>query len=121
VQMFLAARQGVQLGRYFGRNLSCWCKLARLCNRVAPEICSRCKYWYSNDGHGLNDEDASALAESLERLVKDHREVLTADALMGNKPTEDDFSGLIDDHQALVENIAAFAAFLRDCGGFSIE
>jgi hypothetical protein len=110
-------------GQYFCRNIWGWWELARLCNQIAPEICSGCKYWHGNDGDGLNDADASALAESLERLVKNHREVLIADALMGDKPSEDhEFStNVFDDHQAFVRNVTEFAAFLRDCGGFSIE
>src|SRR5262245_48319976 len=55
----------------FHRGTATWCALAEICLSVAPEVCSGCKLWFTNDGDGLGAEGASKLAEVLERRLSD--------------------------------------------------
>jgi hypothetical protein len=43
-----------------------WCALAEICLHVAPTVCSVCKYWFTNDGDGLNEIASLELAKALE-------------------------------------------------------
>jgi hypothetical protein len=56
-------------GEYFRNNVWWWRPLADYCREVAPEICSHCKYWDSNDGDGLNAARSIALANALQAEV----------------------------------------------------
>ncbi len=58
-------------GVYFRRTFWAWPPLAALCRELAPEICSHCKYWTSNDGDGLDADAAAQLAEHLQQLIAD--------------------------------------------------
>lgn len=58
-------------GEYFRNNVWYWRPLAELCIHFAPEICSACTYWHSNDGDGLDGDDALLLAEVLEARHQD--------------------------------------------------
>jgi hypothetical protein len=58
-----------------------WCALAEVCLSVAPEICSACKLWYTNDGDGLDADRARKLADVLELRLSDG----TIDQLIGKK------------------------------------
>ena len=51
-----------EAGRYFGANWCAWHQIARLCLRVAPDICSQFdeKYWFSNGGYGRDNAGAIA-------------------------------------------------------------
>jgi hypothetical protein len=62
-----AAKQG----EYFRNSVWSWRPLADLCNALAPQVCADCKHWQSNDGDGLDDAGAQALAEVLERRLAD--------------------------------------------------
>jgi hypothetical protein len=56
-------------GKYFRNNVWAWRPLADYACEVAPQITSACKYWQSNDGHGLDDAGAIALADVLQAEV----------------------------------------------------
>jgi len=60
-------------GKYFRNNVWWWRPLADYCVEIAPEICSACKYWQSNDGAGLDAAGARALADTLQREVNANR------------------------------------------------
>ena len=49
-------------GEYFRTTEAYWHPLADYVCVVAPSISSKCRYWHSNDGDGLNDEDSRSLA-----------------------------------------------------------
>jgi hypothetical protein len=53
-------------GKIFDLNWASWEPLVTYMEHVAPEIVHRCTYWRSNDGDGLNEEDAIALADVLQ-------------------------------------------------------
>lgn len=54
-------------GEYFRNNVWWWRPLADYILATAPkEITSKCAYWQSNDGAGLNGRDSVALATFLE-------------------------------------------------------
>src|SRR5262245_4962394 len=55
----------------FHRGTATWCALVEICLSVAPEVCSACKHWYTNDGDGLRAEEASKLADALELRLSD--------------------------------------------------
>jgi hypothetical protein len=56
-------------GKYFRNNIATWHPLARYCNLIAPDICGACKHWHTNDGDGLDDAGAVALADILEKEI----------------------------------------------------
>jgi hypothetical protein len=145
-------------GKYFRNNVWWWRPLADYCCEVAPEITSACQYWQSNDGDGLDDDDALALANALQDEVNSNRahayelrrqseiEMMPNEPcwlcegtgtrkpaphwgagdvkLGGIKCNGCQGSGYVrppeDNDRSSVENIIAFIAFLRDCGGFQI-
>jgi hypothetical protein len=74
-----------------------WREIADYCRLVAPDICNTCKYWYSNDGDGLDAADAIALAKILRARICDHH---------------------VDDYARKLA--AKDADFLENCGGFEI-
>jgi hypothetical protein len=49
-------------GKYFCRNLFGWADIVRYLHFIAPGITSKCRSWNTNDGPGLNAQDAYALA-----------------------------------------------------------
>ena len=52
-------------GEYFRNNVWYWRPLADYIKSVAPDLHSKCKYWQSNDGDGLNAKDSLKLADRL--------------------------------------------------------
>ena len=60
-------------GRNFAANRGAWDDLARVCLRVAPEPCSQIdeQCWFCNDGFGLDDAGAIALADALDQAIRD--------------------------------------------------
>lgn len=60
-------------GKYFRNNVWWWRPLATYCVEVAPEVCSACKFWQSNDGHGLDGAASIKLADALQREVDEGR------------------------------------------------
>lgn len=157
-------------GEYFRNNVWWWRPLAELCLELAPEICGACQYWQSNEGDGLDDAGAKALATVLEEAIASGlvaTRVAAREAWLQNLPDEPcgqcDGTGVrrdavgiegghpdmlvveppdhprlgqrgwcngcrgrgtvrpfITHYPSSVENVAEFAAFLKDCGGFQI-
>lgn len=60
-------------GNYFRRNVWGWRPLADYCIRMAPTIAAECTHWHTNDGDGLDGDDAAALADLLDDTVRDGR------------------------------------------------
>lgn len=86
-------------GEEFSSNVFRWLALADFCQMIAPDVCSACKHWESNDGDGLDNDGAIALSLSLQASVNNN---------VARAQGQD------------VEKIVRFIAFLRDCGGFRI-
>lgn len=55
-----------KIGEYFRQSVWGWRPLADYVEVAAPSIASKCKGWHTNDGFGLNAEDAKTLAEVLQ-------------------------------------------------------
>ncbi len=84
-----------ETGEYFRRNVWGWHPLAEYIVSQGPEeIVSKCECWHSNDGDGLDAENAARLAEWLEASVKDGKAAAYAAirdaelAAMPNEPCE---------------------------------
>src|SRR5580658_8996771 len=58
-------------GVHFRRSIWAWPPLTALCRELAPEVASKCKYWTSNDGDGLDADAAAQLAAHLQQLIAD--------------------------------------------------
>lgn len=69
-------------GEYFRNNIWWWGPLWTYCCSVAPELCSKVKYGYTNDGDGLGSRDSSKLAKILFKEVDSGNTQLYADALL---------------------------------------
>jgi hypothetical protein len=126
-------------GRYFGANWGAWEQIARLCLRVAPGSCSQIdeKYWFSNDGFGLNDAGAIALADALDHAINTDA-IRYEDALSGQQSAQDRdalLGAVLPDGRQLafvapdiipsgnpwlITRLRDLIAFLRDSGGFEI-
>ncbi len=66
-------------GKYFRNNVWRWHPLANYCIDVAPEITANCELWHTNDGDGLEQRDALALADHLQDEVDRGRCKIFAD------------------------------------------
>jgi hypothetical protein len=62
-----------QRGKYFPTTRYWWGPLADYCITVSPDICAPCKYWYGNDGDGLDAAGSVALADALQKEVDSGR------------------------------------------------
>jgi hypothetical protein len=126
-------------GRYFGQQRDGWRQLARLCLRVAPGICSQfdTEYWFCNEGYGLDNAGAVALADALEKQIDSDalkyedalsrqqsaadREVLRRLRLPDGRLLASVMPELIPHGKPwLIRRLREFIVFLRDCGGFAI-
>lgn len=58
-------------GEYFRNNVWWWRPLWEFCEFVAPELTSMVENGYSNDGDGLDGEDAKELAKVLRKSLRD--------------------------------------------------
>jgi len=59
-----------EVGRYFRRNVWGWRPLAEALDTLAPENWTKIEYRFSNDGDGLDGDDARALAAEIDEAVK---------------------------------------------------
>lgn len=62
-----------ETGVYFRNNIWWWSPLWDYCVTVAPELCGKVKYAYTNDGDGLGARDSSKLATLLLKEVTEGR------------------------------------------------
>ena len=128
-----------EAGRYFAANLGAWEDLAQVCLRVAPGPCSQIdeKYWLCNDGFGLDDAGAIALADAVDQAINTDA-LRYEDALSGLQAAEDRdvmlglrlpdgrqlafvAPDIIPDGKSwLIRRLRDLVAFLRDSGGFAI-
>ena len=128
-----------EAGRYFAANLGAWEDLAQVCLRVAPGPCSQIdeKYWFCNDGFGLDDAGAIALADAVDQAINTDA-LRYEDALSGLQAAEDRdvmlglrlpdgrqlafvAPDIIPDGKPwLIRRLRDLVAFLRDSGGFAI-
>jgi hypothetical protein len=58
-------------GAYFRNNVWWWRPLWEYCEYVAPELTCLVEHGYSNDGDGLDAEDAKELAKALRKALRD--------------------------------------------------
>lgn len=70
-----------ETGEYFRNNIWWWGPLWTYCCSVAPELCAKVKYGYTNDGDGLGARDSSRLAKILFKEIDSGNTQAYADAL----------------------------------------
>jgi len=58
-------------GEYFRNSMGCWLGLWRYCLNLFPDIAGKVQHWNTNDGDGLDAEDAMALSRLLEETLED--------------------------------------------------
>ena len=107
-----------------------WREIADYCHRVAPELCKSCRHWYTNDGDGLNEVSAVALAKILRASINDHtiedyaRALVAVDERTTKRGEIAEMEPFVESEAAadfaFLKKIAKFADFLEDCGGFEI-
>lgn len=130
-------------GEYFRNSIWYWIPLADVCRSLAPEICAHCPRWYTNDGDGLDAFNAAALAAVLRKRLEDGMVERIADEknqayttapnipcpLCSDEPKswkclrcdgKREVAPMEAHLRCDVSNVANFAAFLADSGGFEI-
>lgn len=137
-----------ETGRYFRNNIWWWHPLADYCLAIAPELALKCDAWHTNDGDGLDAEDAASLAKRIEEEIENGNcekymrarqdyidklpEVDCAFCEGGKKKSDKKKpcswckgTGRQKDSQACyffdIDNVRQFARFLKDSGGFEIH
>jgi hypothetical protein len=105
-----------EAGKYFRNNYWWWRPMARYIKAMHPDLYALCTHWESNDGDGLNLEDAKELGN---RLLDD---VATGRAAAYAETRDDDLphSGPGGSYPFSVDNVREFGEFARDSGGFEI-
>jgi len=85
-----------------------------------PRVVSRCTYWSSNEGDGLDADDAMALATELEAILADGRydDYAAGRARMLANLPPDSRKHYYDLDRETVEIVARF---LKQSGGFEIN
>jgi hypothetical protein len=101
-----------ECGEYFRNNVWWWHPLAAYVTETAPDISCRCEDWHSNDGDGLDRDDALALADLLQAEIDSGRTASFAARHAGSVARYG--------CQFSVENVQEFVTFLRGSGGFVI-
>jgi hypothetical protein len=62
-----------ETGEYFRNNVWWWKPLADYCLNEHGDIADGCEHWHSNDGDGLDEDGAMALAERLRSDIESGR------------------------------------------------
>ena len=118
-------------GEYFRASIDEWPVLAKIVTTLCPQETSPCKYWHTNDGDGLNDAQALALANALDRKVRSG-EVAAAlrDPAIANQLEPATVRAIaaffgaqavpVSDEDVDESYVAQFVAFVRASGGFNI-
>ena len=134
-------------GEYLRHSVWWWRPLWTFCEQAAPDIIPQDNLGHFNEGWGLDEADACALADRLQSLL-DSGDVTGDDVIrkaemhciMGELCDQFNYTGKRWHHgdhactkyrvgslrpqetcyQFSAEGVRAFAAFLRDCGGFEI-
>ncbi|MFV0373746.1 hypothetical protein [Microbacterium sp.] len=68
-----------EVGRYFRNTVWWWRPLASFLTAAYPELTAGCTHWQSNDGDGLDENGALALADALDRDLANGRVTAHAD------------------------------------------
>jgi hypothetical protein len=119
----LGKKPTTKCGEQFCRNIYCFGVLAGYSITVAPDICAPIRYQLGDNlGEGLDDAAAVALADALQTEIDAGR---TADYAALVHPKDTSKYGLLlegppGNPHPFVQNVTAFAAFLRESGGFEI-
>jgi hypothetical protein len=98
-------------GEYFRATWWDWRPLARFACDVAPEITNKCVYWQSNDRDGLENDDATALADKLQATIDSGQAENFAKVQAATDTT----------YRFSLDGLKRFISFLRDSGGFIID
>jgi hypothetical protein len=132
-----------ETGEHFHNYVWAWRSLADYCNLIAPDICRACGDWYVNDGSGLEDANAVALARVLNEQIRTGQTLAYEKLYMrqlqaapvpcricvgkgggDQTPAPTCFmcngTGLFAVNLFYTDNVEQFVEFLNDCGGFSI-
>ena len=134
-------------GRYFRAETEEWERLTDVCQIVDPGAPRQRQHWRLNEGNGLDEGGAMALAAALKKpldrdLVFTHFEALgpygrliqyltewnkegeTLDTLRESHPegmtSREIAAAVIAWHERASETIRTFTGFLEYCGGFEI-
>jgi len=130
-------------GKYFRNNVWWWHPLWEYVEHAFPDIAEKVEYAHSNDGDGLNAKDSKILATKLKKHIKDgkvadyskeRQEAIELGKIEHLQQTKQKAIEEGKDEKELlkqeyywpehyhfnVENVAEFAEFLDNCGGFSI-
>lgn len=120
-------------GEYFRASIWRWPLLVNVITTLCPEETSACRHWATNEGDGLTDQQALALAEALERKIQTGEVALTlCDATIGGNAKLPVVAAVeawsrsqgfeVLHHEAGIDEnfVAEFAGFVRASGGFSI-
>jgi len=133
-------------GKYFHNNIWWWPPLWAYCLEVAPDIAGKVTYAFSNDGDGLDEADALALAARLREELESGRTAEFERQYMSLKTSElcpvCAGTGVVEKGEGAIaclscrgqgikhppavdypfseENVRQFAKFLENCGGFEI-
>jgi len=116
-------------GEYFRASIWQWPLLVKVITTLCPQETSVCKHWEFNDGDGLNNAQALALAEALERKLGsgevaaalcDPAIVSITEPPIAAWFRSQGFDMLHEDPVIDEHYVAKFAAFVRASGGFAI-
>jgi hypothetical protein len=118
-------------GEYFRASIWHWPILVKIITTLCPQETSSCKAWEYNGGDGLDNEEALALAEALERKLQSGEvafalcdpALISAPKLANAFAESFESRGIVIEHPEPVIDqhfVAKFAAFVRSSGGFSI-
>lgn len=100
---------------YFRNNYWWWRPVARYIQAMHPDLYAKCQYWESNDGDGLNADDAKELGRRLLEDVAIGRVENYAKTRSDGLPQKGDYA-----YPFSVENVKKFGEFCIASGGFEI-
>jgi hypothetical protein len=112
------------VGEYFRNNVWNWHPLADYIQAAHPDLAEKCPYWHSNDGGGLDADDAAELGKRLRADLASGRVKAFADANHRPAPNGQLTREMIEKNEYpyyfTAENVEKFAAFVEASGGFEI-
>ena len=112
--------EGKNKGVYFRNNCWWWRPLWNYCATIAPDLIDDDLYQsgHHNDGAGLDDEGAKALGTKLLKEIANGNTIkYQAEYQQKQDDSDDDFAS---SYPFDVDNVAEFANFCLECGGFKI-
>ncbi|MFK4525725.1 hypothetical protein ABIF90_003706 [Bradyrhizobium japonicum] len=128
-----ASNDQFPVGKYW------WVTLADYSRYIAPSVTAACRYWYTNNGDGLNADQAHKLGAELQRSVDDCTIYAYAQQLFGVLCKERSVPDFVQFDQSdftprefpkheqerrfvneFVSEVQRFIEFLLACDGFEI-